>query len=184
MDDFRADDVRRAREQDPGSKLLLALRLMEEGIALERAKLVARHPSESAEPPTHACGTGCFAVPDSTPLDSLGSVVSVLTREGVRHALVGGLGVSVRGEVRFTGDLDLVVAVDDDARAEALVRRLRAVGWSVVAVVEQAATGRMATVRFELPSGTVTDLIFATTGVEGEIVGAATAVDVPRAGPV
>lgn len=39
----------------------------------------------------------------------------------VRYALVGGLGVSARGEPRYTRDVDLAIAVSRDDEAEALV---------------------------------------------------------------
>jgi hypothetical protein len=46
-----------------------------------------------------------------------------LRPRGKRFALVGGLAVSVRAEVRFTRDVDLAVAVSSDAEAESLVHR-------------------------------------------------------------
>ncbi|MGH9200833.1 MAG: hypothetical protein ACRD2A_06320 [Vicinamibacterales bacterium] len=48
-----------------------------------------------------------------------------LTSERRAFALVGGLAVSVRTEPRFTRDTDLVVAVQDDAEAEAVARGLK-----------------------------------------------------------
>jgi hypothetical protein len=61
----------------------------------------------------------------------------------VPFALVGGLAVSVRAEPRFTRDVDLAVAVTDDAAAEALVRRLAGDGWRVGTVIEQEAVERL-----------------------------------------
>jgi hypothetical protein len=88
-------------------------------------------------------------------------------------ALVGGLAVSVRCEPRFTRDADVVVTVDDDEDAEALVRELQEKGYSVVAMVEQEAVGRLASVRLEPPRilrpGVVVDLLFASSGIEREI---------------
>jgi predicted nucleotidyltransferase len=96
----------------------------------------------------------------------------------VRHALVGGLAVSARAEPRLTRDVDLVLAVDDDIAAEALVRELVARRYRVVATVEHA-TGRLATVRLTAPaSELVVDLIFATCGIEEEIVEAAELVEI------
>ncbi len=47
-------------------------------------------------------------------------------REGAaRFAVVGGFAVSVRVEPRFTHDIDVAVAVQTDAEAEALVQRLQ-----------------------------------------------------------
>ncbi len=52
------------------------------------------------------------------------AVASDLTALGRQFALVGGLAVSARAEVRFTRDVDLAVAVVDDADAEQLVHLL------------------------------------------------------------
>ena len=91
-----------------------------------------------------------------------------------RWALVGGLAVSARAEPRTTRDVDLVVAVAGDAQAEKLVRDLRARGYTLVEHLEQDATGRLATVRFTAPGeeegGVLVDLLFASSGLEPEIV--------------
>jgi hypothetical protein len=105
-----------------------------------------------------------------------------LRNAGIQWALVGGLAVSARSEPRFTRDIDAIVAVPDDAAAEALVRRLLAEGYRVVATLEQEARGRLATVRLSPPGesvpGVVVDLLFASSGVEGEIVAAAERVEI------
>ena len=62
-------------------------------------------------------------------------------------AVVGGLAVSARADPRLTRDADLAVAVESEEQAEALVAALLRRGYTVVASVEQAATGRLATVR-------------------------------------
>jgi predicted nucleotidyltransferase len=99
-----------------------------------------------------------------------------------RFALIGGLAVSVRTEPRLTRDADLAVPVDGDADAEALVRALQGRGWRVLAAIEQEATRRLATVRLaiggEAISGAVIDLLFASSGIEPEIVDAADTIDV------
>lgn len=99
-----------------------------------------------------------------------------------RFALVGGLAVSARVEPRLTRDADLAVLVADDRDAESLVRELTARGWRVVTAVEQDAIGRLATVRLTLADddvrGAVTDLLFASSGIEPEIVGAADPIEV------
>jgi hypothetical protein len=103
-----------------------------------------------------------------------------LTSAGVAHALVGGMAVSVRTEPRFTRDADVAVAVENDSEAEALVLRLRGFGYTVSAVVEQEAVARLATVRLALDSGRrapVVDLLFASSGIEPEIVTAAEPID-------
>ncbi len=101
-----------------------------------------------------------------------------LTAARVPFALVGGLAVSVRADPRFTRDADLAVAVSDDVEAEAVVRRFLAAGFHVAATVEQQATDRLPTVRLVAPSddedGSVVDLLFASSGIEREIVDAAT----------
>ena len=92
----------------------------------------------------------------------------------VRFALVGGLAVSVRTEPRFTRDADLTVALPDDEQADALVYQLQQNGYAVVATVEQEAVDRLATARLQPPAGektgVVLDLLFASSGIESEIV--------------
>jgi len=66
---------------------------------------------------------------------ALAAVVGDWARNGQRFALVGGLAVSVRAEVRFTRDVDLAVAVTNDADAEALVYHLRESGYRVAPLV-------------------------------------------------
>ena len=72
---------------------------------------------------------------------------------GCGWALVGGLAVSIRAEPRFTRDVDVAVSVADDATAEGLVRDLRAQGYRLDATLEQAALGRLATVRLVAAGG-------------------------------
>jgi hypothetical protein len=61
---------------------------------------------------------------------ALAAIRDELARRGWRFALVGGLAVSVRAEVRFTRDVDLVVLAADDAEAESLIYELRSAGYS------------------------------------------------------
>lgn len=106
---------------------------------------------------------------------------SDLTATGVGFALAGGLAVSVRTEPRFTRDADLVVALPGDDAAEDLIFRLQGRGYGVGAVVEQEATDRLATVRLTLPDdpkAAVIDLLFASSGIEQEIVSAAEELEV------
>jgi hypothetical protein len=96
----------------------------------------------------------------------------------VSYALVGGLAVSARSEPRFTRDLDLAVAVAGDPEAERLVGALMGRGYEVLAQVEQEQTGRLATARLlpprsRVPDGVVVDLLFASSGLEPELVAAA-----------
>jgi Nucleotidyl transferase AbiEii toxin, Type IV TA system len=99
-----------------------------------------------------------------------------LTRVHASFALIGGLAVSVRTEPRFTRDADLAVALAGDAEAEALILQLRARRYRVEAVVEQDAVGRLATVRLrhsDEPGAPVVDLLFASSGIEAEVVASA-----------
>jgi hypothetical protein len=108
---------------------------------------------------------------------ALRRIVSDLLDLGRRFALVGGLAVSARTEPRLTRDADLAVLVADDRDAEALGRDLQGRGWRVVAAIEQDVAGRLATVRLTPAGGdvlgTVVDLLFASSGIEPEIVAAA-----------
>jgi hypothetical protein len=116
------------------------------------------------------------AVKESSPADALLRAAGELDRRGQPFALVGGLGISIRGEVRFTRDVDLAIAVSGDAETEALVLSLGTSGYTVVAVVEQEAMKRLATVRLKSPSTIVVDLIAASSGIEAEVVARAEAV--------
>lgn len=98
-------------------------------------------------------------------------IAEALTSEDCRYALVGGLAVSIRAEPRMTRDADLVVSVTDDNEAEALIKSLGLRGYAILAAIEQEATDRLATVRLSTGAqGVVTDLLFASSGVEPEIV--------------
>lgn len=112
---------------------------------------------------------------------ALRRIVADLARTRHECALVGGLAVSVRTEPRFTRDADLAVAVSDDADAEALVMTLRDYGYHDAAVLEQNATARLATVRLARLGETeapIIDLLFASSGIEPEIVADAEALTV------
>lgn len=119
-----------------------------------------------------------------SPTGALSTVIRDLAALKVGYALVGGLAVSVRGEVRFTRDIDIAIGVDSDAGAEALIFELARLGYRVVATIEQSNTGRLATARLETDSDILLDLIFATTGIEPDIVRRATTIDLPGAGRI
>lgn len=94
-----------------------------------------------------------------------------------RWALVGGLAVSARAEPRTTRDVDAAVATEGDADAESLLFGLQNAGYRVVTLVEQRAAGRLATARLlhrevELSSVYI-DLLFASSGIEPDIVAVA-----------
>jgi predicted nucleotidyltransferase len=91
---------------------------------------------------------------------------------GAQFALVGGLAVSTWAEPRTTRDVDLAVAVETDAEAEALVHTLRNRGYSLVQAIDHAPTGRLGTARLAGPAGlpVMTDLLFASSGIEDLVV--------------
>ena len=67
-----------------------------------------------------------------------------------------------------------------DAEAEALIHSLRAHDYGIEAVVEQEAVGRLATVRLipsREPQAPVVDLLFASSGIEAEVVADAEPID-------
>ena len=101
-----------------------------------------------------------------------------LHHAGAAFAIVGGLAVGIRTEPRFTRDADMAVSVAGDQEAEALVFGLVSKGYKTVASLEEEVTGRLATVRLLPPlsheAGVIVDLLFASCGIEPEIVAEAT----------
>lgn len=122
--------------------------------------------------------------------DSLARTLNDLERAYASYAIVGGLAVGIRTEPRFTRDADVAVSVGDDAEAETLVLGLVSQGYKTVASLEQEKTGRLATVRLVPPlqndAGVIVDLLFASCGIEPEIVLGATFETIARdvTGPV
>lgn len=113
-----------------------------------------------------------------TSLESaLRRLVGRLETARVGFAVVGGLAVSARTEPRFTRDADVCVSVPDDLQAQSIVRHLGDDGYIVRALVEQEETGRIATVRLGRsqsdPEDIVLDLLFASSGIEAEVVAGA-----------
>ena len=113
---------------------------------------------------------------------ALAEILRELSRLGRPVAVVGGLAVSARTGPRFTRDVDLAVVVQDDRQAEALVRDLALQGYRPSALVEQDAVGRLATARLVAPieGGTplLVDLLFASSGIEREVVSAAESLEI------
>jgi len=109
--------------------------------------------------------------------EALTGLVSALDDLGEAYAVVGGLAASARGEVRFTRDVDVALSVGSDEEAVRIVFELRRLGYEVLATVEQEAEERLATARLLSPVGVVCDLIFATCGVETEVVESAEALE-------
>jgi hypothetical protein len=113
---------------------------------------------------------------------ALADIGKLLDQKGIGWALVGGIAVSVRAEPRFTRDVDLAVAVESDREAERLVGDLRGAGYEILETVEQETTGRFATARLLPPGGdpggVIVDLLFASSGIEPEVVATAEPLEV------
>ncbi len=100
------------------------------------------------------------------------AVVAHLNELGVKYAVVGGIAVSFRSVVRTTNDLDLAVVVNDDIEAESIIRSLIGLGYRAEMILESEVAGRLATVRM-ISKGEreiFVDLLFASSGIEQEIV--------------
>jgi len=112
---------------------------------------------------------------------ALSQVAGLLDDAGFSWCLVGGLAVSVRCEPRFTRDVDLAVRVLDDTEAERVSRLLLGSGYELLSLIEHDKTGRLATARFRPPRsnehGVTTDLLFASSGIEPEVVDGAEALE-------
>lgn len=114
-----------------------------------------------------------------TPLaEALARIDSDLRRLGRPWALVGGLAVSARAApARLTRDVDVAIAVSGDREAESVIRELYARGYGTDSMLEQTAMGRLATMRLISPvpqtATVIVDLLFASSGIESEIVAAA-----------
>jgi hypothetical protein len=94
--------------------------------------------------------------------------------------VVGGIAVSFRSVERTTKDLDLAVAVDGDDGAEKLVSALARAGYRIETVLEHDVANRLSTVRL-ISIGEVemfVDLLFASSGIEPEIVAKADDVEI------
>jgi len=80
----------------------------------------------------------------------------------------------------MTRDVDLALAVKDDREAERVITNLVARGYRVRALVEQEASGRLATARLTRghADASIVDRLFASSGVEQELVAAADIVEI------
>jgi predicted nucleotidyltransferase len=99
---------------------------------------------------------------------------------GLRWALIGGVAVSFLTEPRTTRDVDVAITVSGDSEAERITLSLRMRGYTPHPdghALEQVDTSRLATVRFvppgSEPASVGVDLLFASSGIENEIVAAA-----------
>lgn len=110
---------------------------------------------------------------------ALRRAVADLNAVKARWALVGGLAVSARTIPRFTKDLDFAIAVADDGEAENMVHQLRSRDYRPVEVLEQDYVERMSGVRLaHIGSDVVVDLLFASSGIENEVVAGADRLEV------
>jgi hypothetical protein len=116
----------------------------------------------------------------ATPVESaLRMAVADLNAIKVQWALIGGLAISVRSVPRFTKDLDFAVAVTGDPEAEDVVHRLRGRGYQPAELLEQDYVKRLSGVRLEHGgSDVIVDLLFASSGIEDEVVAGATRIEV------
>lgn len=102
-----------------------------------------------------------------------------------RWALIGGLAVSARTEPRTTKDIDIAVAVGSDLEADSLIRDLQARGYAFLPEefhFHHTVHDRVATIRLVSPglpgAQAIVDLLFASSGIEPEVVAAAEPVEV------
>lgn len=114
--------------------------------------------------------------------ETLRRAVTDLDAIGAQWALVGGFAVSAWVEPRLTRDVDAAVTVADDRAAEAVIADLSARGWTPTTLVEQDAVGRLATARLQpargSTAGAVLDVLFASSGIEAELVAEAVRVEI------
>lgn len=93
---------------------------------------------------------------------------------GYRWALIGGLAVAARAEPRTTRDVDVALAVDGDAEAEQVVASFLRRGYRTFAQLEHTDAARLVGMRLLSPAepdeGLVVDLLFASSGIEEEVV--------------
>ena len=103
---------------------------------------------------------------------ALARISSDLRDLNVSWALVGGLAVSVWAEPRLTRDIDLAVVAESDRESERLVRDLGGRGYRAADAIEHEPTGRLATARLSHSQlgPVVIDLLFASSGIEKEVV--------------
>jgi predicted nucleotidyltransferase len=113
-------------------------------------------------------------------LATASSVLNQLEREGISGCLAGGLAVSAYCDPRFTLDVDLAIAIRDDAEIESVVHALSRIGLRPDALVEQESVGRLAIARLIDGDGVSIDLLVASSGIEHEIVEAAQVIEVVR----
>jgi hypothetical protein len=109
----------------------------------------------------------------------LRKLVEDLEGENLDFALVGGLAVSIRAEPRLTRDVDVAVSVREDSEAEAAVLRMRESGYVPDVLTEHDTTNRLASARLSHPDRPeiILDMLFASCGIEPEIVAMAETIE-------
>ncbi|MEQ1645328.1 MAG: nucleotidyl transferase AbiEii/AbiGii toxin family protein [Pyrinomonadaceae bacterium] len=104
------------------------------------------------------------------------SVVQHLRGLKVEFAMVGGIAVSLRTVERFTKDVDFAISVESDSAADLVVNSFRNAGFRIAMFLEKEDDGGLMTVRLTTGGevGVFVDLLFATSGVEREVIEDAT----------
>ncbi len=90
--------------------------------------------------------------------------------------MVGGIAVSLRTIERFTKDVDIAISVETSSAAEMVVSSFRSAGFLIAYYLEKEDDGSLMTVRLTT-GGEVElfiDLLFATSGIEREVIADAT----------
>ncbi len=90
--------------------------------------------------------------------------------------MVGGIAVSLRTLERFTKDVDFAISVESDSQADGVVSSFREAGFRIAMFLEKEDDGSLMTVRLTT-GGDVeifVDLLFATSGIEREVIADAT----------
>jgi predicted nucleotidyltransferase len=103
-------------------------------------------------------------------LESVRRAVGFVVRSGQESALIGGLTVSIRSEPRSTRDADLAVAVADESVAEMVTHGFISEGYRLEVTLEQTDVDRLSGTRLIDPEGFSVDLLFASSGIEVEVV--------------
>lgn len=107
-------------------------------------------------------------------------LVTWFNENKIAYALIGGIAVSFRSTERTTKDVDFAIAVDSDEEAERQIHALISIGYQVETLLEQVGTKRLATVRLLRgdQDSVYVDLLFASSGIEKEIVATAETIEV------
>lgn len=90
--------------------------------------------------------------------------------------MVGGIAVSLRTQERFTKDIDFAISVESSSAAELLVNSFKNAGFLIAYYLEKEEDGSLMTVRLTTGGeiGLFIDLLFATSGIEREVIADAT----------